>query len=393
MFNPIRIGVVHRFDVSKVSSLSGTPFFMTKALEKHVGEVVYLGPDRSALTRTIEFAGRAANRASFSITGKRVISSDHHRVLSRRLAHVFASRLAQSRCDVIFAPVASAEIAYLSTHLPIVYFTDLNWADIVDYYPGHASLIKFAREEAESIEAAAIAKASAVVYPSEWAAKTAIDHYKAEPKKVHFVPFGANFEECDIPSREAALGHSLTDEIALLWVGVDWQRKGGAIAYDCLLELLNKGVDAHLTVCGCVPPTNYHHPRIRQVPFLNKHDPAQREQLSRLFLDANFFLFPTMADATPIVLCEASAHGLPSLVRDTGGVAGAVTDGVNGYLLSPNATGRQYAEKILGIVQNPDTYNELVRATRCVFEEKLNWDAWGRSVKPVFRSVLEAERS
>jgi glycosyltransferase involved in cell wall biosynthesis len=47
----------------------------------------------------------------------------------------------------------------------------------------------------------------------------------------------------------------------------------------------------------------------------------------------------TMSEATPIVLREASAHSLPSLVRDAGGVGGAVTDGENGYLLPPDAEG------------------------------------------------------
>jgi glycosyltransferase involved in cell wall biosynthesis len=226
-----------------------------------------------------------------------------------------------------------------------------------------------------------------LIYPSTWAARTAIEHYKAELGKVHCIPFGANFEEADIPPRAAALRHSLERGIALLWVGVDWQRKGGAIAYDCLLELLNHGVDAELVVCGCVPPDRYRHPKLKIIPFLSKREPVQRRKLSQLFLDANFFLFPTLADATPLVLCEASAHGLPSLARNTGGVGGAVTDGENGYLLPPDATGKQYAEKIQTIVQERSIYDSLVRASRRTFEERLNWDAWGRAAKPIFDQV------
>jgi glycosyltransferase involved in cell wall biosynthesis len=388
----MKIGVIHRLAVEDVRTLSGTPYFMAKSLARHVGEVSYLCPDRSLTTRALEFSGKALNRASIAVMGRRIVSSDHNRILSKRLAYVFDSRLAQFQCDVIFAPVASAEIAYLTTQIPIVYVTDMNWADIVDYYPGQSSLLEFAQDEGDRIEATAIAKASALVYPSEWAARTAVVHYGANVQKVYCVPFGANFEEADIPSAEAALGHSLDCGISLLWVGVDWQRKGGAIAYDCLLELLNKGVDAHLTVCGCVPPVRYHHPKVKLVPFLNKNDPAQRATLSRLFLDANFFLFPTMADATPIVLCEASAHGLPSLVRNTGGVGGAVADGVNGYLLPADATGKDYAGKILAVVQAPAAYQKLVRGSRTLYEERLNWNAWGRAAEPVFRSALEGKR-
>jgi glycosyltransferase involved in cell wall biosynthesis len=364
---------------------------MAKALQEHVGEVIYLGPDDSFLTRAVERAGQVLNRFSHVALGRH-ISSDHHRILSKRLAYVFDLRVAQSGCDVLFAPTASVEIAYLSTNIPIIYYPDMSWADIVDYYPGCSSLFEFARAEGEHIECAAIDKASALIYPSAWAVRTAIEHYKADPRKVHRIPYGANFEKEDLPSRESALRHSLEEGVTLLWLGIDWQRKGGAIAFDCLLELLSRGVDARLVVCGCVPPQRYNHPKVEVIPFLNKRDPAQRKQLGQLFLDANFFLFPTAADATPIVLCEASAHGLPSLVRDTGGVGGAVTDDENGYLLPPDAKGKSYADKLLEIIQDRSVYQALVRTSYRAYEEKLNWDAWGRAVRPIFEQVAKTKR-
>jgi glycosyltransferase involved in cell wall biosynthesis len=387
----MKIGVVHRSNVADVRSLSGFPHFMARSLARHVGEVVYLGPDRSLLTKTIETAGKAINRTTKMILGRH-ISFDHNRLLSKRLSRVFDSRLAQASCDVIFAPNASVEIACLTTDLPIIYSTDLNWADIVDYYPGCSSMFGFARAAADRIEGGAIAKSAALIYPSAWAAKTAVEHYGANSSKVHCIPFGANFEEADIPPRAAALRHSLEKGIGLLWVGVDWERKGGAIAHDCLLQLLRHGVDAHLTVCGCLPPQRYQHPKLAVIPFLSKNDPVQRRKLSQLFLGANFFLFPTMAEAFGIVLCEASAHGLPSLARDTGGVSGAITEGENGYLFPPDATGERYAEKILTVIQNPNTYHSLVQTSRKAYEDRLNWDAWGRSAELIFKAAVKAKR-
>ena len=387
----MKIGIIHRSDVSNVRSLSGYPYYMAKAIEKHVGEVAYLGPDRTPLTKAIEKFGHAVNRVTYGLAGRR-ISSDHHRFLSMRLAHTFEPRLEDSNCDVVFAPAASVEIAYLSTHLPIVYFTDLNFANIVDYYPGCSSLFGFARAEGDRIESAAIGRASALIYPSEWAARTAVEHYKADARKVHCIPLGANFDESDIPPREAALQHPLDRGISLLWVGVDWERKGGTVAYECLISLLKKGKDASLVVCGCLPPEIYRHAKMEVIPFLNKRDSTQRRRLSRLFMDANFLLFPTSAEAYGIVVCEASAHGLPSLARDTGGVAGAVTNGENGFLMAPEATGEDYAKRILATIEDRSLYDGLVNSSRDAFEKKLNWDAWGRAVKPIFSAVVEGKR-
>jgi hypothetical protein len=57
--------------------------------------------------------------------------------------------------------------------------------------------------------------------------------------------------------------------------------------------------------------------------------------------------------------------------------------------LPPDADGKQYAERILSIVEDDGTYDRLVKTSRMAYEERLNWDAWGRSVKPIFEQVLK----
>jgi len=381
----MRIGFIHRFDARNFRSWSGTFYFMAQALETHAGEVVYLGPDLTGGTEFIINCAYHVNRLLHKLTGKRWVT-DHNRILSWRLASVFKRRLEKSNCDILFAPAASIEIAHLKTNLPIIYFSDITWADIVDYYPQYSSLSSFARAEGEHIEAAAIRRAAAAVYPSEWAMNGACNHYGASPEKTFKVSFGANLAQ--VPSREDALYHPLDGPVRLLTVGVDWERKGGAIAFECLTSLLERGVDAHLTICGCVPPKGFEHPNLHVIPFLDKNNVEQRQRISQLFLDSNFLLFPTRADATPIATCEASAHGLPTLVTDTGGTRGSIRDGVNGFLLPLEARGREYADKIITVIASPDGYRELVIASRDEFEQNLNWDTWGKSICEVMERVL-----
>jgi len=276
------------------------------------------------------------------------------------------------------------EIASLKTATPIVYSSDQTWANMVDYYVNTTSLFGFAEGEADRIEALALHNASAVLFPSAWAANAARNHYGVSPDKVHVVAWGANFDCESLPNKEVACRHTLKDDVALLWVGVDWNRKGGSIAFDCLIDLLDKNVSARLTVCGCIPPEPFRHPRVTVVPFLSKTNSSERSRLSRLFSEAHFFVFPTVAEAYGIVLCEASAHGVPSLVRNTGGVGGAIEDGQNGFLMPPEAKGRDYAGKIVSILRTPGQYQDLVNGSREAYEATLNWDAWGRSVRPIF---------
>jgi glycosyltransferase involved in cell wall biosynthesis len=387
----IRIGFVNRFDARNVHSWSGTLYFMARALERHVGEVVYLGPDDSALTRQLCGNIHRINRwvGRFSNT---ILLSEHNRLISRRMARVFEARLSQERCDVLFAPAASVELARLNTSLPIVYASDTTWADIIDYYPEYSRLSAFSRREGERVEAAAITRADASVYPSAWAARSAIEHYRAPEQHVSFIPFGANL--ATIPDREAALDHPIGRPLKLLLMGVSWERKGGPIAFECLQNLLASGVDAELTVCGCTPPPEISHPRLRVIPFLNKSDPLQSREITRLFLEANFLLLPTRAEALGIVICEASAHGLPVLVSDTGGTRGALSEGANGYLLPLSATGKHYADRIRTLINAPGAYRDQVVRSRDEYERVLNWDAWGLAMRDVIgRTINRAPRS
>jgi glycosyltransferase involved in cell wall biosynthesis len=384
----MQIGVVQRDDTRSVLTSSGTLYYMTRALGRHVGNVVQLGPDETIVSKALLNAGKAFNKISVPLFKKR-ISPIHQRLLSKHAANVFSPRIAAAQCDVLFAPFASVEIADLSVSSPIIYHTDMTWADAIDYYPIYSSLFPFAKQDGEYIQRKALEKSSAVILPTEWAARAAVEHYGLSPDVVNVVPYGANFEEADIPSQTQALERHLHEEVRLLWIGVDWVRKGGTIAYACLMSLLERNVNARLTVCGCTPPAEFEHSRIEVIPFLSKQDPVQRGQLSQLFLQASFFLLPTSSEAAAIVLCEASAHGLPSLVSDTGGMSGVVADGVNGYLLPADAAGSQYADKVVEIVADQEAYRQVVLTSRQTFEEKLNWDAWGRAVAPIFEQVLD----
>ncbi len=381
----LRIGFVHRFDARNIRSWSGIFYFMSQSLNANVGEVVYLGPDNSPGTRFIVDNVARFNRVWRWLTGKS-FATDHNRLLSNRLGRFFEKRIQESPCDILFAPVGSVEIASLRTNLPIVYYSDLTWAQIVEYYPDYSSICAFGQAEGERIEAAAITRAAASVYPSEWAVDSACNHYGASRETTYKVSFGANLNEP--PSRADALNRSLGDQIELLLVGVDWIRKGGGIALECLTSLLESGVDAHLTILGCRPPLGVEHPKMTVIPFLSKHDPEQRRQITQLFLNAHFMLLPTRADATPIVISEASSFGLPLLATDTGGLRGSITEGINGFLLPFDARGRAYADTILSVIGDPACYNKLVVSSRDEFETRLNWDAWGRSMRSVFERVL-----
>jgi glycosyltransferase involved in cell wall biosynthesis len=376
----MRIAYLTANDPKDRRSWSGTQYYMAQALEKHCGRVLYLGPLPLRTAKVAKVVSRLLRMAGVNYL------YTHTTAASKKLGSKAEKKLAGVDCDVIFAPAGSVALANLRTSVPIVYLSDTTQHLMVGYYPEFSNLSKSSLKVADELELAAIRKATALVYPSAWAANSAILDYGAERSSVHTVPFGANVDEW--PNRERALALEQNGKCRLLFVGREWERKGGDLAFEALVELERLGVAAELTVVGCRPPESIRHPRLKVIPFLNKNSASERTQLEDLYFNSHFFLLPTRAECFSIALCEANAYGLPILSTQTGGLPELVRDGVNGFLFPVEVRGDGYAARVQEVFSNPARYEALRSSSREEFETRLNWDAWGRTMKTILLSAM-----
>lgn len=357
---------------------------MARALEKHCGEVVPLSTMPSAAARW----GRVRNKLSRMLLG-RGVNYLHNAVLSRRYSRHYANLLRDKldgNVDLIFVTAGSTQIALLDTGIPIVYTSDATFELMRDYYPDFTNLSRASAAQGNAIERGALQKAEAVLYPSAWAAQSARQFYNVDPSKIHVIPYGANLD-C-VPGGGEGLACSKPDNVCVLtFLGVDWKRKGGSIAYATLRALQAMGLRSRLVVCGCTPPASFRAEGVEVIPRLDKNRPTDQAALSNLLLSSNFLLLPTRRECYGIVFCEASAHGTPAIATDTGGVSGAVDHGRNGYLLPPTAGADEYARLIYGLFHDRKRYLDLVASSRAVFEERLNWDHWAVRVRELISGI------
>ena len=352
---------------------------------RHCGDVEVLGP-----------AGQGWCFASRVISGftrvclRKNIDHSHTVFLSKIMGQIFSRKLSDRDVDLIFAPVGSTDIAFLETPLPIVYYGDLTARLFRNYTSRLTGLPSWSIAQTETIERRALRRANHLVYSSQWAARSAIQDYQVPENKVSVIPMGANLDK--VPSAEevsALRRRPRGNECRLLFVGVDWERKGGRTALSAMHKLRERGVNATLTVVGCTPPEATNEPYLRVVPFLDKANPEHQRQLNQLLTEADFMLFPTRREAFGVVCCEANAYGLPLIASDGGGVP--VRNGENGILLPSAASGTDYADVVHCILKDSKRYMQLAQAGRHAFESYLNWDTWGRSMAEIFRHVLDNE--
>jgi glycosyltransferase involved in cell wall biosynthesis len=377
----LKIAFITSADPLDRRAWSGIYYSMLMAIQKHWGDVHCLGP----ITTKRLIVEKIFNKITQLLFSKKY-NYQHSIFYSMNYGRIFKQKLEHEDFDIIFAPAASTGIACLKTKTPIIYCCDATFKTVLDYYAVYSNLLDISVKEGNWIERSALHKAKIVLYSSEWAKNSALKDYHINNDKLFIIPFGANLD--DVPTTAAIYSKKKTPACRLLFLGVDWERKGGDIAFETFTNLIKMGIDTEFTVCGCIPPAGFSHKKMRTIPFLDKYDVQQNSELKTLLTNTDFLILPTRAEGFGIVFCEANAFGVPAITTDTGGVCSAVTNGENGYTLPLSATSQDFAQLIADIFQDDARYYALIQSSRIAYEERLNWDVWAHNGRKIISETL-----
>ena len=372
----IRLGFIQWNDPFDRNASSGTPYKMAEALRSAGYELIWVRAKKSWAYRTysrfVSLLGR--------ILPKKINAS--HSVIGASMLSRGLDKEALRSCEVLFAPFSSECLFCLKTDKPLVYLSDATFAIMTGYY--FNGLAKCSVRQGNMVEQRAIDKASGVIVSSDWAARSVISDYHKDPAKVYMVEFGANVDEKDIIQRPFLYeGH-----LDLLFLGVDWIRKGGRIAVEACEWLNRNGVPATLHIVGIknLDKKTQDLPFVDYVGFLNKNIPEQYRRLVDVIGKCHCMLLPTLAECSAIAFCESSANGLPVFSHKTGGVGNYVLDGVNGYLLPIGSTGEDFGSRIKQCLESGELKRMSVTA-RQLYRSKLNWGVWAGEVDRIITAI------
>ena len=395
-----RIAMVSSHNVRDPNIFSGAGHYIYKALERSVGDVRFLPPlfpsgttcecgRRHTWRRCRNWWYRNVRRI-YNLGGINYQWERQHS-LSMEYARHYQRLLADSEeeYDFIFADKGSVQIAHLETSIPILYSCDCTFAALEDYYDKYSNMLKRTIEQGHTLERMAIKRADACLFRSEWAAKSAIEDYGADPAKVFVTLFGPNMDEKYIPRRISRPGRPAQRQCNLLLVGVDWRRKGCDIAIEATRILRSRNIDARLTICGCRKKSRGRLPDfVDHIRFLDKQKPEDVQRLTDLYSLADFFIFPTQAEAFGIVLLEACAFGVPIIAARTGGVPAIVRHEQNGLLVDQIQDPRAYAAAIQRALSDSMLYQRCAAGARTFYEKQGNWQAWADRVREAMNYTI-----
>lgn len=198
-------------------------------------------------------------------------------------------------------------------------------------------------------------------------ARSLTQDYSCSNEKVICAYAGQN---CDTEQN----GQKQLDQKNILFVGLNWMRKGGPTLLQAFRLVRAQIPDATLTIAGCAPKID--EPGCKVLGRLPLSEVAQH------YRDASVFCLPTLREPFGIVFLEAMAHGLPIVGTDVGALPDFILNGENGYRVKPGDA-RALAGFLVKLLQDPLLCRRMGERSRTL-SKKYRWD----NVASIMRNTI-----
>ncbi len=207
--------------------------------------------------------------------------------------------------------------------------------------------------------------ATLVFTTAEFTSQSLVEDYGIPEKRIHCVHSGVNV---DVPNGIVFRDYSKKN---ILFVGVDWERKGGPDLVETFYRLVKQVPETRLTIVGCAPQLN--HPNINVVGRI------ALQEMPRYYQSASVFCLPSSLEPSASALTEAAAFGLPVVSTRIGGTPQRVIHGETGYLVEPgDQQGLEAA--LLALLNDPERCKQFGERGRQMVREKFSWEIVGQKI-------------
>jgi glycosyltransferase involved in cell wall biosynthesis len=158
---------------------------------------------------------------------------------------------------------------------------------------------------------------------SEWAARILVERCRVPHQSVNAIHVGLDLEYWLVP-KPAPVNPNAKRK--LLFVGGDFERKGGALVLEVHQQHFSHEVQLHIVTRA--PPAG----SFKNVVFYNDIV-EDSPRLRQLYLECDVFVLPTTSDISPWVCLEAMACCRPVISTKVGGIPDIVLSGESGLLI------------------------------------------------------------
>jgi glycogen synthase len=301
-----------------------------------------------------------------------------HKALSERrsTAFMFESRSREAQTalaarDLRFVIQTQTMFDASMSDLPFFIFTDHTARANRHYSSGYGATRWSARWI--ELEGRTYRRADHIFTTSDFARRSLIEDYGCLESKVTTVgsaPLASFDGRGAIKVVEDGKSNDDRDTKTILFVGVDWERKGGPLLVKAFRELRRSGVNVRLRIVGC-------RPRIR-CAGVEIIGPVGVEVVAAELQSADIFCLPSWAEPSAVAYLEAAQAGVPVVATRVGATPERVLHGRTGYLCDAGDCD-ELVEQLRCLLEDAETARRMSSAAR-TFATRFNWEVIAQNI-------------
>lgn len=255
--------------------------------------------------------------------------------------------------------------------IPHFIYTDHTHLENLNYAANRDNLYS---ERWIALEREVYQNASQVFVRSSNVRRSVIEEYQQASDKVALVYAGSNANVSTTKTEDSDYARP-----HILFVGLDWKRKGGpdlVKAFDLVRE---NCPEARLTIVGARPEIH--------IPNCQVIGQVKPEELDQYYQQASVFCLPTHLEPFGIVFIEAMTAHLPIVATRVGAIPDFVEEGKNGWLVEPGDV-KAIASALLRLLKDPAMCRAFGEHSYRLTKERYSWRAVGEKFREDILNVL-----
>ena len=231
--------------------------------------------------------------------------------------------------------------------------------------------------KAEAIkQKAGINNTEIFIAPSSFVAKGLIECGVSE-RKISIIPYGTNFDV--IPKKKI----SDNKVIRFIYVGQVTFRKGVHHLLEAFVMINSRNIS--LDIVGEILPNSKIYLQYKDLNNVKFWGNVSHEKVRELMLEADVFLFPSLADSFSLAVLESMSCGLPVICSKFTGASDLIEQGNCGEIVDPFEI-EEFAEKIRGLEVNTD--KRIIYSNNSIYTAtKYTWQFYSKNIGELFKRL------
>lgn len=292
----------------------------------------------------------------------------------RWLKNWFEKRMAGAGYDFTFQTQTMWDAA--TSHAPHFIYTDqTNLTHLKN--PGIGQALRMLGPWWDELETRILRNATGVFTMSSHVTRSIVEDYGCAPDKVRCVFVGNNAPV----AAEVSTALARYERKEILFVGVNWERKGGPELLEAFRRVRARHPEATLTIIGCQPPID--EPGCQVV---GRIEPAR---VTEHYQRASLYCLPTKLEAFGISYIEAMHHALPVVGTDMGAIPDFIHEGENGHRV-PLGDVNRLTEVLEGLLSRPAEMQRMGQSSLASARERYTWEQVGSRMGDSIRGLVSA---